>query len=57
MSKLCQICGRVPRSGNKRSHSNVATLRTFGINLQSKKIDGKKKRICTRCLKTTSKIN
>jgi large subunit ribosomal protein L28 len=55
MSKVCDICGRGPQSGNSRSHSNIATRRKFDINLQVKKIGGVKKRICTKCIKTASK--
>ncbi|NCO98130.1 MAG: 50S ribosomal protein L28 [Candidatus Moranbacteria bacterium CG_4_9_14_3_um_filter_40_7] len=55
MTKVCQVCGRTPRSGNSRSHSNIATRRTFGINLQTKKINGTRKKICVRCIKTASK--
>lgn len=51
----CDICGRNNKIGNSRSHSNIATKRKFKINLQSKKIDGQKKNICTRCLKTMNK--
>jgi large subunit ribosomal protein L28 len=51
MSKVCDICGRGSQTGNARSHSNVATLRKFKINLQTKKIDGQKKKVCTRCIK------
>ncbi|PIP27088.1 MAG: 50S ribosomal protein L28 [Candidatus Moranbacteria bacterium CG23_combo_of_CG06-09_8_20_14_all_39_10] len=55
MSKVCEVCERSAGSGNQRSHSNVATLRRFGINLQTKKIDGERLRVCTRCIKTLSK--
>lgn len=55
MSKVCEICGKKPGSGNSRSHSNIATLRTFGINLQKKKLDGKRVKACTRCIKTANK--
>ncbi len=55
MSRVCDICGRGSSSGHSVSHSNVKTLRKFMINLQSKKIDGVKKKICTRCLKTSNK--
>ena len=55
MSRVCDICGRGTQSGNKRSHSNIATRRKFSINLQVKKIDGQRKKICSRCLKTVSK--
>ncbi|MFA5925973.1 MAG: 50S ribosomal protein L28 [Parcubacteria group bacterium] len=55
MSRVCQVCGRGPKSAQKRSHSNIATKRVMAINLQSKKIDGKNLKICTKCLKTKSK--
>lgn len=55
MSKICEICGKNPQSGNKRSHSNIATLRKFGINLQTKKINGERKKVCVRCIKTANK--
>jgi len=56
MSKVCEVCGRKPGSGNSRSHSNIATLRTFGINLQKKKINGERKKVCTKCIKTANKV-
>lgn len=55
MSRVCDICGRGSQVGNARSHSNIATLRKFQINLQAKTIDGKKKKVCTRCIKMMSK--
>ena len=55
MSRTCNVCGRGTASGNSRSHSNIATKRKFSINIQSKKIDGKKTKICTKCIKTQSK--
>lgn len=55
MSKVCDVCGRGSQTGNARSHSNVATLRKFKINLQTKTVDGKKKKVCTRCIKGNSK--
>ena len=42
MSRVCEVCGRGTASGNSRSHSNIATRRKFQINLQVKKVDGKK---------------
>ena len=57
MSRVCEMCGRGSQTGNKRSHSNIATLRKFAINLQSKKIDGIRKKVCTKCIKTLSKTN
>ncbi|MFA6047930.1 MAG: 50S ribosomal protein L28 [Parcubacteria group bacterium] len=55
MSRVCDICGRGSQTGNQVSHSNVKTLRKFAINLQSKKIGGVRKKVCTKCLKTMSK--
>ncbi|MCD4760284.1 50S ribosomal protein L28 [bacterium] len=56
MAKVCQICERRAKSGNTRSHSRVATKRTMGINLQSKKIGGNKILICTSCIRTLNKM-
>jgi large subunit ribosomal protein L28 len=55
MSRVCNTCGRGTTAGNSRSHSNIASKRKFAINLQSKKVDGKKTKICTKCLKTENK--
>lgn len=55
MSRVCEICRRGAKTGNKRSHSNIATLRKFSINLQMKKVDGARKKVCTRCVKTLAK--
>lgn len=55
MSKVCDICGRGSGTGHKVSHSNIKTLRKFSLNLQTKKIDGKKKKVCTRCIKKMTK--
>jgi large subunit ribosomal protein L28 len=55
MSRTCDICGRRSQVGNKVSHSNIKTLRKYQINLQTKKVDGKNKTICVKCLKTMSK--
>ncbi|MFA5283077.1 MAG: 50S ribosomal protein L28 [Bacilli bacterium] len=43
MSRVCQISGKGPMSGNKRSHSLIATRRRWNVNLQKYKIevDGK----------------
>ncbi|MFO7807035.1 MAG: 50S ribosomal protein L28 [Candidatus Moraniibacteriota bacterium] len=51
----CYICEKKALSGNKRSHSNIATKRKFKANLQSKTINGKKRKICTSCIKTLNK--
>lgn len=56
MPKVCDLCGRSSTKGVKRSHSNVKTIKRQNINLQSKKIDGKKMNVCTKCIKTMVKI-
>ncbi|MFA6918460.1 MAG: 50S ribosomal protein L28 [Candidatus Gracilibacteria bacterium] len=55
MSRVCDVCGRGSQSGNKVSHSNMKSLRKFQINLQSKKVNGQRKKICTKCIKTLAK--
>ena len=34
MSRVCQVTGKVPVTGNKVSHSNIKTKRRFLPNLQ-----------------------
>jgi len=55
MSKFCERCERGPVSSQSRSHSNIATKRRNEINLQVKTVEGKRMRICTRCIKTMKK--
>jgi len=52
MSKLCQACGRGSLTINLRSKSENAVKSQQKVNLQTKKIDGKRVRICTKCMKT-----
>lgn len=56
MYKVCQITGKGPMAGNKRSHSMRATRRKWNVNLQKVKVivDGKPQtlRISARALKT-----
>jgi large subunit ribosomal protein L28 len=37
MSRICQITGKVPITGNSVSHSNIKTKRRFLPNLQTKR--------------------
>ncbi len=37
MSRVCQVTGKVPVSGNHVSHSNIKTKRRFLPNLQKKR--------------------
>lgn len=55
MSRVCQMTGRKTASGNSRSHSNIATRRTFKINLQTRHIGGVKLHLSTRALRTLAK--
>jgi len=55
MSKQCDLCGRSANKGASRSHSKIKTLKRQGINLQARNIDGKKYKVCTKCLKTMEK--
>ena len=56
MSRVCQVSGKKPMSGNRRSHSLRATRRKWNVNLQkvTLMVDGKptKVRISTRALRT-----
>jgi large subunit ribosomal protein L28 len=60
MSRVCELCGKGVMSGNKVSHSNIKTRRTWGCNVQKASVlqkDGsmKSQRVCTRCLRTLRK--
>ncbi len=55
MSRVCQVSGRGTRFGNSRSHSNIATRRSFKVNLQTKRVNGVKMKISTRELRTMQK--
>lgn len=55
MSKTCDLCGRGTTATFSKSHANNRTKTTNKINLQSKKISGKKAKVCTKCIKTLAK--
>ncbi|MBO8424481.1 MAG: 50S ribosomal protein L28 [Firmicutes bacterium] len=61
MSKVCSICGKGSMSGNKVSHSNIKTKRSWTPNVQKVdiEIDGKVRNayVCTRCLRTMKKAD
>ena len=56
MSRVCEISGKKPLSGNNRSHSLRATRRKWNVNLQTTTImvDGKPKKVkaSTRALRS-----
>lgn len=39
MSRVCPITGKGPLTGNKRSHSLIATRRRWNVNLHTYTID------------------
>lgn len=47
MSRVCQVTGKKPASGNKRSHALNTSKRRFDVNLQKVRImvDGKPKKV------------
>lgn len=56
MSKVCEICGKAPSTGNNVSHSHRKTKRVFRPNIQKvsiKEANGhvRKANVCTSCLK------
>lgn len=55
MAKVCEICKRGTTSGQTKSHSQIKTKRQVKINLQTKVVDGKRIKICTKCMKTMNK--
>ncbi len=55
MARTCELCGRGTTKDASRSHSNIKTLKRQYINLQTKRINGKKMRVCAKCLKTLKK--
>ncbi len=57
MSKMCEICGKKPMSGNNVSHAHNVTKRRFNPNLQRVRalVDkGNVRRVdvCTQCIKS-----
>ncbi len=55
MSRTCDLSGRGTKTGNKRSHSNIKTRRTFAINVQTKRIGGVKFSLSTKAIRTLAK--
>ena len=61
MAKRCELCGKGPAAGKNVSHSKVHTLRRFMPNLVVAHLTPKgeraarRMRVCTRCLRTSSK--
>jgi len=61
MSKVCENCGKRPKSGHNVSYSQRKTKRRFLPNLVVKRLwnaaskSFHKKKLCTRCLRTMTK--
>lgn len=61
MAKRCEICGKGPVAGNNVSHSKVHTRRRFMPNLvvahmaPARGRPVQRMRVCTRCLRTSTK--
>ena len=55
MAKVCDVCGRGPKFGNRISHAHNVTNRRWDLNLQPVRaiVNGASKRIrvCTSCIK------
>jgi large subunit ribosomal protein L28 len=59
MSKVCEVCGKGPRSGNNVSHANNKTKRRFLPNLQQVRAqmpsgETRRVKVCTRCLRSNA---
>lgn len=62
MSRVCSICGKGQMSGNKVSHSNIKTKRSWGVNVQKVSLTAdngaaKSEYVCTRCIRTMRKAD
>ena len=59
MARVCELSGRGPLSGNRRSHSLRSTRRKWNVNLQKKTVivNGKKVKVkaSTRALRSLNK--
>ena len=56
MSRMCEICGKKPLTGNNISHAHNVTKRRFNPNLQRVRMvyrgRVKKMVVCTKCIKS-----
>ncbi|MDD4900514.1 MAG: L28 family ribosomal protein [Patescibacteria group bacterium] len=55
MATKCSLCGRGSTRDASRSHSNIQTLKRQHINLQVKKINGRRLAVCAKCIKSLAK--
>jgi large subunit ribosomal protein L28 len=60
MARVCDVCGKGPVVGHNVSHANNKTKRIWYPNLQKIQVvdektgSVKKKKVCTRCLRSGS---
>ncbi len=56
MARVCDVCGKGPRSGNNISHAHNVTKRRWEVNLRPvrARVKGatKRMRVCTSCLRS-----
>ncbi len=56
MSKMCEICGKKPATGNNVSHAHNKTRRRWLPNLQKIRVatehGNKAMKVCTRCIRS-----
>ncbi|MFQ5791701.1 MAG: 50S ribosomal protein L28 [Acidobacteriota bacterium] len=56
MARVCEVCGKAPRTGNRVSHAHNLTKRRWYPNLQRVHavVKGVRRRIrvCTRCIRS-----
>ncbi|MBC8204845.1 50S ribosomal protein L28 [bacterium] len=54
MSRKCEICGKIPMTGNNVSHAHNLTKRRFLPNLQTVRAQtpqgNRRMRVCTSCI-------
>ncbi|MBP6942918.1 MAG: 50S ribosomal protein L28 [Candidatus Buchananbacteria bacterium] len=55
MAQVCDNCSRGTTKGFNVSHSKVRTKKFQRVNLQSKKVDNQRLKLCTSCIKTLNK--
>jgi len=56
MAKICEICGKGPRFGNRVSHAHNTTRRRWNVNLQRVRAVVNRAtvrlRVCTSCIRS-----
>ncbi len=56
MAKICEICGKGPRFGNRVSHAHNVTRRRWNVNLQRVRAVVNRAtvrlRVCTSCIRS-----